>query len=73
MGIGLGVVLLLVGLVLVLDVVTYDIPSVADEQLGLLLVVVGVAALVLSLVWSGLISRRGRVEKHYPDAPEHRR
>lgn len=66
MGIGLGVILLLVGLVLLLDVVQYDIPAVADEQLGLLLVIIGAAAIVLSLVWSGLASRRGdRVEEHH--------
>lgn len=66
MGIGLGVIMLLVGLVLLLDVVRYDIPAVADEQLGVLLVILGAAAVVLSLVWSGLASRRnGRVEEHH--------
>lgn len=65
MGIGLGIVFMLVGLVLVLDVVRYDIPAVADEQLGLLLLILGAAAVVLSLVMSALASRRGRVEEHH--------
>lgn len=58
MGIGLGIVLLLVGLVLVLDVVEYDIPRVDDYQLGWLLIVVGAAALLLTLIMWGMRSRR---------------
>jgi hypothetical protein len=65
MGIGLGVIMLLAGLVLLLDVVHYDIPWVADDQLGLLLVILGALALVLSLAWGALASRRGRTEEHH--------
>jgi hypothetical protein len=65
MAIGLGIILLLVGLVLVLDVVHYDVPYVADEQLGTLLVVLGVAAVVVSLIYSALVTRRSRVEPHH--------
>lgn len=68
MGIGLGVVLLLAGLVLTLDVVNYDIPHVNDEALGTLLIIAGVVAIVLSLIWAALASRRDRVqvdEHHY--------
>jgi hypothetical protein len=62
MGIGVGVVLLLVGLVLTLDVVSYDIPNVDDNGLGVLLIVAGIAAIVLSLIWASLASRRSRVD-----------
>jgi hypothetical protein len=73
MAIGLGIVLLLAGLVLALDVLTYDIPSVADDQLGILLIVVGIVAIVASLIWSALVSRRERtVEEHHYPPPGHR-
>jgi drug/metabolite transporter (DMT)-like permease len=64
MGIGLGVLLLLVGLVLMLDVVDYDIPRVDDAQLGLLLIVIGALAIVLALVMN---ARSRRVEEHRYD------
>jgi len=64
MGIGLGVVLLLVGLILVLDVINYDIPHVDDHQLGWILVVVGALAIVLSLiVWSIQSKRRVEIDR----------
>jgi hypothetical protein len=72
MAIGLGVVLGLVGLVLMLDVVAYDIPNVADERLGLLLLVAGVLAVGLSLLWSAMVSRRDRVVEHRQEPPHHR-
>lgn len=65
MGIGLGVVLLLIGLVLLLDVVSYDFPYIEDDQLGLLLVIVGALTIVLALVWAALRSRRSRLEEHH--------
>jgi hypothetical protein len=67
MGLGLGIVLLLAGLVLVLDVVSYDIPNVDDNQLGWLLVIVGAAAVVLTLVMGAIRSRRATVEEHHYD------
>jgi len=70
MGLGLGIVLLLAGLVLVLDVVSYDIPNVDDNQLGWLLVIVGAAAVVLTLIMGAIRSRRATVaEHHYDHAP----
>ncbi len=71
MGIGLGIVLLLAGLVLVLDVVTYDIPNVNDDQLGWLLVIVGAAAILLALIQAVIRSRRAATveEHHYDRAP----
>ncbi len=69
MAIGLGIILLLVGLVLVLDVIAYDIPRVADEQLGVLLIVIGIVAILVSLFYSGIITRRRdtRVEHVHDD------
>ena len=65
MGIGLGIILLLAGLVLVTGVVEYDINFIEDQTLGWILLLVGVLALVLSLVING---QRGRssttVEEH---------
>jgi drug/metabolite transporter (DMT)-like permease len=50
MAIGLGIILVLAGLVLVFDVVNVDIANVQDHTLGVILLIVGVLALVLSLV-----------------------
>ena len=50
MGIGLGIVLLLAGLILVTDVVNFDVCYVNDNGLGWILLVVGVLAIVLALV-----------------------
>lgn len=66
MGIGLGVILVLAGLVLVLNVVDYDIPRVDDYQLGWLLIIVGGAALALTLILWAMRSRSRNVEvDHY--------
>ena len=64
MGIGLGIVLLLVGLIFALGVV--DLPAsiddaVATTTLGWILIVVGVLAIVLSLVINAQRSRSTRV------------
>jgi hypothetical protein len=50
MSIGLGIVLLLLGLILILGVVNVDLPLVEDYQLGILLTVLGVVALILTMV-----------------------
>ncbi len=50
MAIGLGIVLLVVGLVLVLDVVNLDTSVVDTETLGWILLVAGVVAIVVSLI-----------------------
>lgn len=65
MGIGLGVVMLLLGLVVVLDVITVNIPYVADSALGVLLVVTGAATIVLALKWASIRSRGERVEENH--------
>jgi hypothetical protein len=66
MYIGLGILLLVVGLVLALDVITVDISFVNDGALGTILIIAGVLAIVLSLIvappW-----RRERTVHHYDD------
>lgn len=64
MGIGLGIVLLLVGLIFALGVV--DLPASIDDAiattaLGWILIVVGILAIVLSLVINAQRSRSTRV------------
>lgn len=48
MYIGLGIVLLILGAILALDVVTIDIPGVADDMLGWILILGGLLAIGLS-------------------------
>ncbi|MCW2856154.1 MAG: hypothetical protein JWR52_1769 [Marmoricola sp.] len=50
MYIGLGIVLLVAGLILDLDVITVNIPHVNAHGLGAILIAAGVLAIVLSLV-----------------------
>lgn len=56
MGIGTGIVLLLFGLILVLQVVQVDLPWVDDYRLGVLLTILGAVSLIL--VMSVNASRR---------------
>jgi uncharacterized membrane protein HdeD (DUF308 family) len=70
MGIGLGVVLLLLGLILALNVV--DLPAsvdnaVASETLGWILIIVGVLAIVLALVMNKQRTRTTHVEERRLD------
>lgn len=69
MGIGLGVVLLVVGLILVLDVVQFDINFVNDETLGWILLIAGILAIVLALVLNAQRSRSRHVEERRYDGP----
>ena len=48
MYIGLGIVLLVLGLILALDVITVDLDFINDDRLGTILIVAGVLAIVLS-------------------------
>lgn len=63
MAIGLGIVLLALGLILVLDVVNVDLSFVDDGALGWILIVVGVVAIVLSLIISQQRSRHHVIEE----------
>jgi hypothetical protein len=63
MGIGLGIVLLLAGIILVSNVVNFDMNSVDDNGLGWILIVVGALAIILSLIINAQRSRTTRVER----------
>lgn len=69
MGIGLGVVLLVLGLILVLDVVQFDIGFIDDQGLGWIFLIVGVLAIVLALVMNQQRSRTKHVEERRYDGP----
>lgn len=69
MGIGVGVVLLVIGLILVLDVIQFDINFIQDETLGWILLIVGILAIVLSLVMNAQRSRTRHVEDRRYDGP----
>jgi predicted tellurium resistance membrane protein TerC len=63
MGIGLGIVLLVIGLILVLDVVNFDLGFVDDQGLGWILLIVGILAIVLALIMNAQRSRTKHVEE----------
>lgn len=63
MGIGLGVVLLVLGLILVLQVIQIDISFVDDVALGWIFLVVGVLAIVLALVMNRQRTQTRHVEE----------
>jgi hypothetical protein len=60
MGIGLGIVLLVIGAILYWAV-QVDIPGVSDNTLGIILMVVGILAIILSLVINQQRTRRTTV------------
>jgi len=60
MGIGVGVVLLVLGLILVLNVIQFDISFIQDETLGWILLVAGILAIVLALMMNAQRSQSGR-------------
>ena len=66
MGIGLGVVLLVIGLILALNVV--NLPSSIDQNLdsntlGWILIVIGILAIILALVMNHQRTRTTHVEE----------
>jgi uncharacterized membrane protein HdeD (DUF308 family) len=69
MGIGLGVVLLVLGLILVLNVVQFDIGFIDDQGLGWIFLIVGVLAIVLALVMNQQRSQTKHVEERRYDGP----
>ncbi|HEX6515021.1 MAG TPA: DUF6458 family protein [Nocardioidaceae bacterium] len=71
MGIGLGVVLVILGLILVLNVVNFDLSFVDDQALGWILLIVGILAIVLALVMNAQRSRTKHVEERRFDQPHH--
>lgn len=69
MGIGLGVVLLVLGLILVLRVVQFDIGFIDDVALGWIFLIVGILAIVLALVMNKQRSQTKHVEERRFDGP----
>ncbi len=69
MGIGLGIVFVVIGLILVLGVVEFDISLVDDVALGWILLVVGILAIILALVMNNQRSRTKHVEERRFDGP----
>ena len=69
MAIGLGIVLLVLGLVLVLDAVNVDVPAIDEPTLGWILLLVGILAVVISLVVTHQRTRCSHVEERRYDAP----
>ncbi len=72
MYIGLGIVLLVLGLILVLDVITVDLSFVDDGALGTILIVAGALAIVLSLLYAPPWRREARdTVVHHRDDPRY--
>ena len=69
MSIGLGIVLLLLGLILLLGVVNVDLPFVEDYQLGILLTILGVVALILTMVLGASRRRSTHVVEREHEVP----
>lgn len=69
MGIGLGVVLVVIGLILVLGVINFDIALVEDTTLGWILLLAGILAIVLALVMNAQRSKSRHVEERRYDGP----
>jgi uncharacterized membrane protein HdeD (DUF308 family) len=69
MGIGLGIVLVVIGLILVLGVVDFDINFIDDQALGWILLIVGILAIVLALIMNAQRSRTKHVEERRYDGP----
>jgi len=64
MAIGLGILLLVLGLILALDVVTVDLGFINDGALGAILIFAGILAIVVSLIVGQQRSRHTVVEEH---------
>lgn len=69
MSIGLGIVLLVLGLILALDVITVDLSFIDDNALGAILIIAGILAIVLSLIVNAQRTRRSTVieDRTIPD------
>lgn len=63
MGFGIGILLVVLGLLFVTPVISYDIPRVDDVMLGWILLGAGVLSIVLGLVATAQSSRTTHVEE----------
>lgn len=62
MAIGTGILLLVAGLILALDVIQVDLNFIDDSALGAILIVGGILAIVLSLIVNAQRQRRTVVQ-----------
>jgi uncharacterized membrane protein HdeD (DUF308 family) len=69
MAVGLGIILIVLGLVLVLDVVNFNISGVDDASLGWILLVAGILAIVVSLVVNQRRTRTRTVVERRDEPP----
>jgi hypothetical protein len=69
MVIGLGIVLIVAGLILVLDVINFDTTAVDTETLGWILLVAGGLAIVISLIVSQQRTRSTQVVERRDQPP----
>ena len=70
MVIGLGIVLIVAGLVLAFDVVNIDTTAVDTETLGWIFLVVGILAIVISLVVNQQRTRSTTVVERRDERPQ---
>ena len=63
MAIGLGIILIVAGLILLLDVVNIDLSAVNDHALGGILLAAGILAIVISLIVNQQRTRHTVVEE----------
>ena len=68
MYIGLGIVLIVAGLILVMDVITVDLNFVNDSALGTILLIAGILAIVISLLYAPPWRRGDRVVTYRDDS-----
>jgi uncharacterized membrane protein HdeD (DUF308 family) len=68
MGIGTGVVLIILGLILIFAL-NFNLPFVSDDVLGIILLVGGVVAIILTLVMNAQRSRTRHVQENRYDGP----
>jgi uncharacterized membrane protein HdeD (DUF308 family) len=68
MGIGLGIVLIVIGAILVFAL-NVNLPFVADNTLGIILIVAGVIALIVALVMQQQRGRTKHVQENRYDGP----
>lgn len=68
MGIGIGIVLIVIGAIL-LFALNVNLPFVSDDTLGIILIVAGILALVLSLVLNAQRTRTRHVQENRYTGP----
>ena len=68
MGIGIGIVLIVIGAIL-LFALNVNLPFVTDDTLGIILIVAGILALILSLVLNAQRTRTRHVQENRYTGP----